>query len=81
MGNQYIYMNGEFVEKEKAVVSVYDAVLYGDGVFEGIRSYGGNVFCLKEHVKRLYESAKSILLTIPMTVEEMEEAVLHTLQK
>ncbi|EJS61829.1 MULTISPECIES: branched-chain-amino-acid transaminase [Bacillus] len=82
MGNQYIYMNGEFVEKEKAVVSVYDhGFLYGDGVFEGIRSYGGNVFCLKEHVKRLYESAKSILLTIPMTVEEMEEAVLHTLQK
>ena len=46
MGNQYIYMNGEFVEKEKAVVSVYDhGFLYGDGVFEGIRSYGGNVFC------------------------------------
>ncbi|MEH7282461.1 branched-chain-amino-acid transaminase [Bacillus toyonensis] len=82
MGNQYIYMNGEFVEKEKAVVSVYDhGFLYGDGVFEGIRSYGGNVFCLKEHVKRLYESAKSILLTIPMPVEEMEEAVLQTLQK
>ncbi|HDR7846456.1 branched-chain-amino-acid transaminase [Bacillus toyonensis] len=82
MGNQYIYMNGEFVEKEKAVVSVYDhGFLYGDGVFEGIRSYGGNVFCLKEHVKRLYESAKSILLTIPMLVEEMEEAVLQTLQK
>ncbi|EEL23587.1 Branched-chain amino acid aminotransferase [Bacillus cereus Rock1-3] len=75
-------MNGEFVEKEKAVVSVYDhGFLYGDGVFEGIRSYGGNVFCLKEHVKRLYESAKSILLTIPMPVEEMEEAVLQTLQK
>ncbi|MDR4421509.1 branched-chain-amino-acid transaminase, partial [Bacillus paranthracis] len=82
MGNQYIYMNGEFVEKEKAVVSVYDhGFLYGDGVFEGIRSYGGNVFCLKEHVKRLYESAKSILLTIPLTVDEMEEAVLQTLQK
>ncbi|EOP42110.1 branched-chain-amino-acid transaminase [Bacillus cereus] len=82
MGNQSIYMNGEFVEKEKAVVSVYDhGFLYGDGVFEGIRSYGGNVFCLKEHVKRLYESAKSILLTIPMTVDEMEEAVVQTLQK
>lgn len=82
MGNQYIYMNGELVEKEKAVVSVYDhGFLYGDGVFEGIRSYGGNVFCLKEHLKRLYESAKSILLTIPMTIEEMEQAVLQTLQK
>ena len=80
MGNQYIYMNGEFVEKRQ-LFQYMITVLYGDGVFEGIRSYGGNVFCLKEHVKRLYESAKSILLTIPMTVEEMEEAVLHTLQK
>ena len=56
-------------------------VLYGDGVFEGIRSYGGNVFCLKEHVKRLYESAKSILLTIPLTVDEMEEAVYRHFKK
>ncbi|MCP3740313.1 branched-chain-amino-acid transaminase [Rossellomorea sp. BNER] len=82
MKKQYIFMNGELVEKEKAVISVYDhGFLYGDGVFEGIRSYGGNVFCLKEHLKRLYDSAKSILLTIPMTVEEMEQAVLQTLQK
>ncbi|MDZ5472308.1 branched-chain-amino-acid transaminase [Bacillus sp. 31A1R] len=81
MKNQYIYMNGEMVEKEKAVVSVYDhGFLYGDGVFEGIRSYGGNVFCLEEHLVRLYESAKSILLTIPLSMKEMEQAVLQTLQ-
>lgn len=81
MKKQYIYMNGEMVEKEKAVVSVYDhGFLYGDGVFEGIRSYGGNVFCLEEHLVRLYESAKSILLMIPMSMDEMEQAVLQTLQ-
>jgi branched-chain amino acid aminotransferase len=81
MSEQLIYLDGEFVEKSKAVVSVYDhGFLYGDGIFEGIRSYAGNVFCLKEHVVRLYESAKSILLTIPMTPDEMEQAVLETLR-
>lgn len=81
MSEQLIYLNGEFVEKHKAVVSVYDhGFLYGDGIFEGIRSYAGNVFCLHEHIKRLYESAKSILLTIPMSPDEMEQAVLETLR-
>ena len=47
MGNQYIYMNGEFVEKKRQLFQYMITVLYGDGVFEGIRSYGGNVFCLK----------------------------------
>lgn len=71
-------MNGEFVEKEKVVVLVYDyGFLYGDGVFEGICSYGGNVFCLKEYVKWLYELVKFILLIILMMVEEMEEVVLY----
>lgn len=75
-------MNGQFVPKSQAAVSVFDhGFLYGDGIFEGIRSYDGNVFCLKEHIQRLYESAKSILLTIPMTQEEMEHAVLQTLVK
>lgn len=79
---QWIYVNGEFVEKQDAKISVYDhGFLYGDGVFEGIRSYDGNVFCLKEHLKRLYESAKSILLTIPMSIEEMEGLVLETLRR
>ncbi len=82
MSEYLIYMNGEFVPRSQAVVSVFDhGFLYGDGVFEGIRSYSGNVFRLKEHIKRLYESAKSILLTIPLTPEEMEEAVVETLRR
>jgi branched-chain amino acid aminotransferase len=81
MKETLVYLNGQFVEKSRAVVSVFDhGFLYGDGIFEGIRSYDGNVFCLHEHIKRLYESAKSILLTIPLTPEEMEEAVLDTLR-
>jgi branched-chain amino acid aminotransferase len=80
--SKWIYLNGELVEKEKAVVSVYDhGFLYGDGVFEGIRVYSGNVFRLKEHLDRLYDSAKAILLNIPHTYEEMEEIVLETLRK
>lgn len=77
-----IYLNGEFVPKEEAKISVYDhGFLYGDGVFEGIRAYSGNVFRLKEHVNRLYDSAKSIMLSIPHTKEEMEEIILETLRK
>ncbi|MCF8564943.1 branched-chain-amino-acid transaminase [Alicyclobacillus tolerans] len=79
---QWIFMNGEFVTKEDAKVSVYDhGFLYGDGVFEGIRSYRGNVFRLKEHLKRLYDSAHTIMLQIPYTFEEMEQIVLETLRK
>ena len=74
-----IYMNGKLVPKEEACVSVFDhGVLYGDGVFEGIRVYEGNVFRLREHIERLYESAKTIAMTIPMTIEEMEQATLDT---
>ncbi|MFD1737377.1 branched-chain-amino-acid transaminase [Bacillus salitolerans] len=80
--SKWIYLNGELVEKEKAVVSVYDhGFLYGDGVFEGIRMYAGNVFRLREHIERLYESARSILLEIPYSVEEMEQIVIDTLRK
>jgi branched-chain amino acid aminotransferase len=80
--SKWIYLNGELVEKEKAVVSVYDhGFLYGDGVFEGIRMYSGNVFRLKEHLDRLYDSARSILLNIPYSFEELEEIVLETLRK
>jgi branched-chain amino acid aminotransferase len=79
---QKIYLNGEFVKKEDAKISVYDhGFLYGDGVFEGIRAYNGNVFKLKEHIERLYESAKSILLDIGMTQEEMCECVLETVRQ
>jgi branched-chain amino acid aminotransferase len=76
-----IYMNGKYFEKEDAKVSVFDhGLLYGDGVFEGIRTYNRLVFKLKEHVVRLYESAHSIMLTIPMTQEQMCAAVTDTLK-
>lgn len=81
MNEQLIYLNGEFVQKSEAKVSVYDhGYLYGDGVFEGIRVYSGNVFRLKQHLVRLYESAKSILLEIPNTLEEMIEIVAETIR-
>jgi branched-chain amino acid aminotransferase len=76
-----IYLNGQMVEKEKAVVSVFDhGLLYGDGVFEGIRAYNGRVFKLHEHIDRLYNSARAILLTIPMSKPAVEEAVVATLR-
>ena len=75
-----IYINGKLYDKENAVVSVYDhGLLYGDGVFEGIRSYGGKVFRLKEHLDRLWYSAKAIRLEIPMTREELAKAIVDTL--
>lgn len=78
----FIYLDGQYVPKEQAVVSVFDhGLLYGDGVFEGIRSYNGRVFKLDEHLKRLYDSAKFIMLEIPMNRNEMEEVVLETLRR
>lgn len=74
-----VYLSGKIVDEQDAKVSVFDhGLLYGDGVFEGIRAYHGKVFLLEEHVDRLYESAKAIALKIPMTQEEMCEAVLAT---
>lgn len=79
---QWIYLNGEYVTKENAKVSVYDhGFLYGDGIFEGIRIYNGNIFKCKEHLDRLYDSAKSIDLTIPLSYEEMEQALIETIRK
>lgn len=76
-----IYMNGELVEREKAVISVFDhGLLYGDGVFEGIRTYDNLIFRLKEHIDRLYRSARAIELKVPMTRPEMIEAVILTLK-
>lgn len=76
-----IYLNGKMVEKEKAVISVFDhGLLYGDGIFEGIRSYGGLIFKLKEHIDRLYRSAEAIQLKIPMTKDEMRKAIVETLK-
>lgn len=74
-----IYLNGKMVPDEEAVISVFDhGLLYGDGVFEGIRAYNGRVFRLVEHIRRLYESAHSILLKIPLSQEEMIKAVVDT---
>lgn len=74
-----IYLNGKMVPDEEAVISVFDhGLLYGDGVFEGIRAYNGRVFRLVEHIRRLYESAHSIMLTIPLSQEEMIKAVVDT---
>jgi branched-chain amino acid aminotransferase len=76
-----VYLNGQLVDKEKAVVSVFDhGLLYGDGVFEGIRAYHGRVFKLKEHLDRLWNSARAIMLDINITKKAMEEAVLTTLK-
>jgi len=76
-----IYLNGKFVEKEEAKVSVFDhGLLYGDGVFEGIRSYDGCIFKLDEHLERLYNSAKYIVLTIPLECDEMKKAVIETVK-
>ena len=77
-----IYIDGEYHPKSQAKISVFDhGLLYGDGVFEGIRAYKGVVFKLKEHIDRLYNSAKAIMLDIPLTKEEMINAVLETLRK
>ncbi len=76
-----VWLNGELVEKSQAKISVYDhGFLYGDGVFEGIRAYNGRVFLLDEHLDRLYESAKAIWLTIPMTKAQTRDAILQTLR-
>jgi len=76
---QKIYLNGALVPKEDAKISVYDhGLLYGDGVFEGIRLYGGKVFLLPEHIRRLYESALAIRLAIPLSQTKMAEAVEST---
>ncbi|MEM3716085.1 MAG: branched-chain-amino-acid transaminase [Candidatus Bathyarchaeia archaeon] len=77
-----VYIDGKFYPKDEAKISVFDhGFLYGDGVFEGIRAYDGVVFKLKEHIDRLYNSAHAIMLDIPLTKEEMIEAVLETLRR
>jgi len=77
-----IYIDGKYCSKSEAKVSVYDhGFLYGDGVFEGIRAYNGVVFKLKEHVDRLYRSAHAMMLNIPLTKQEMVDAVLETLRR
>jgi len=75
-----VYINGQLLDKENAMISVFDhGLLYGDGVFEVMRSYGGKVFRLKQHLDRLWNSAKTIWLEIPMSRDDMAKAVTDTL--
>jgi branched-chain amino acid aminotransferase len=74
-----IYLDGKFVDSSEAKVSVFDhGLLYGDGVFEGIRLYGGNIFRLEEHLERLEYSAKAIMLELPLTRDEIRAATCET---
>lgn len=76
-----IFISGKHYDKEDAKISVYDhGLLYGDGVFEGLRSYSGRVFRLREHLERLWDSARAIALTIPGSIEQMEETIYETLR-
>jgi len=76
-----VYINGKLYDKADAKVSVYDhGVLYGDGVFEGIRIYNGKIFRLQEHINRLYDSARAIHLEIPISKEAMAEAMQSTVR-
>src|SRR5262245_29398516 len=77
-----IYIDGEFFDEADAKISVYDhGLLYGDGIFEGIRFYNGRVFRMEEHMDRLWESARSICLEIPISRQEMDEALLETIRQ
>ena len=79
--SKLIYLNGKLLKKEDAKISVFDhGLLYGDGVFEGIRAYNGRVFKLREHLDRLYNSARAITLKIPLSKQQMETATLETLR-
>ena len=76
-----VYINGKLYPKDEAKISVFDhGLLYGDGVFEGIRCYNGNIFKLSEHIDRLYDSAKAISMEIQLTRDELKDAVINTLK-
>lgn len=77
-----IYLDGKFIPEEEAKISVFDhGLLYGDGVFEGIRAYHGKVFRLESHLERLYDSAKMINLTIPLKKEEFRDLIYEVLRR
>ncbi|MEW4563405.1 branched-chain-amino-acid transaminase [Bremerella sp. JC770] len=77
-----VYINGKFFAPNEAMISVFDhGLLYGDGVFEGLRIYNGKIFRLEQHIRRLYDSAKAICLKIPMTPAEMTDACLETVKQ
>lgn len=76
-----IWLDGKLVPQEEAKISVFDhGVLYGDGIFEGIRAYHGRVFKLQEHLQRMYNGAHCMMLDIPLSMDQMKEAVLETLR-
>ncbi len=76
-----IWLDGKIVPREEAKVSVFDhGLLYGDGIFEGIRSYNGRIFRLDEHLERFYKSGRAIMLRIPLSLNELEEAIIETLR-
>jgi branched-chain amino acid aminotransferase len=78
MRTKKIYIDGQFYEEKDAKISVFDhGLLYGDGVFEGIRIYNGRVFMLDEHLKRLYTSAQAVMLKIPVPIEDFEQIILE----
>lgn len=80
--SRQVYIDGEFYPKEDAKISVFDhTFLYGDGVFEGIRVYEGCIFRLRQHLQRLYDSAKYIMLNVPLRMEELTEATAETVRR
>lgn len=79
--SESVYVNGKFVPRSEAKVSVFDrGYLYGDGVFEGIRGYNGRIFRLDQHLERLYRGAKAITLDIPLTPEELKDVIIETVR-
>jgi branched-chain amino acid aminotransferase len=77
-----IHIDGKFLPESKATISVFDhGFLYGDGVFEGIRAYDGNVFCLDEHIARLYNSARAIALTVPLAPKKFGDVIVEVLKR
>ena len=80
--NMQVYIDGTFHDETNAKISVFDhGLLYGDGIFEGICVYDGSIFRLEQHLKRMYESAKTIGLTIPLTVEQFKAAIVETVKR
>jgi branched-chain amino acid aminotransferase len=80
--SESVYVNGKFVPKSEAKISVFDrGYLYGDGVFEGIRGYNARIFRLDQHLERLYRGAKAIALDIPLTPEELKDAIIETVRR
>src|ERR1700690_2214031 len=76
-----VYLDGQFLEKEQARISVFDhGLLYGDGVFEGIRAYAGRILRLEDHLRRLKESADAIYLALPLPLADIEAAVVETVR-